>query len=151
MKNVIKISTKICGVLLAVLGFSAVATSCVRVEYGMPSADYFIDGNIVSEQTKEPIRNLKVRWVENMYQNRPRPIDSTYTNESGKFSFIGRKEFPMNEYSLDIQDVDGELNGEFNDSTINVTVNRDDYEGGSGSWYKGEYHKTFDIKLKPKN
>ena len=145
MKKIIKISSKICGALLAVLGFSVAVTSCM--EYGTPSADYFLDGNIFSEQTNEPIKNLKVRWVqrENLY------TDSIYTNEGGRFSFIGRRYFPIYEYSLEIQDIDGEDNGEFNDTTINIQINKNDYKGGSGHWYKGEYHKTFDIKLKRKN
>ena len=153
MKKIIKISSKICGAFLAVLGFSAAVTSCMKYgmpsEYGMPSADYFIDGNIVSEQTNDPIENLKVRWVEKEYQNYP--IDSIYTNESGKFSFISRGYFPIYEYSLDIQDIDGDANGEFNDTTINIQINQNDYKGGDGHWYKGKYHKTFDIELKSKN
>ena len=148
MKNVIKISSKICGALLAVLGFSTV-TSCVPVEYGMPSADYFIDGNIVSEETNEPIQNLKVRWSGGVNKDE-RPIDSVFTDENGDFSFNRLREFPVTSYSFDIQDIDGELNGEFNDTTINVTVNHNEFKGGDGHWYDGEYHKTFDIKLKPK-
>jgi len=147
MKKVIKISSKICGVLLAVLGFSAV-TSCVPVEYGTPSADYFLDGNIVSEETNEPIKNLKVRWNAKEYHKYP--IDSVHTNESGGFSFYRLGQFPIREYSLDIQDIDGEENDAFNDTTINVTVNNNEYYGGSGNWYEGKYQKHFDIKLKPK-
>jgi len=154
MKKIIKISSKICGALLAVLGFSALATSCMKygmpVEYGCPSADYFIDGNIVSEETNEPIKNLKIRWSEKSYQDNKYPIDSVHTNESGGFSFYRLGQFPMREYSLDIQDIDGEENDVFNDTTINVTVNNNEYYGGSGNWYEGEYHKHFDIKLKPK-
>ena len=156
MKKVLKISTKICRVLLAVFGFSAVATSCVKygmpTEYGMPHADFFLDGKIVSEETNEPIRNLKVRWNnKNYYYNENGlPIDSVFTNENGDFSFNRLSEFAMREYSIDIQDVDGGENGAFNDTTINVTINQNEFQGGK-SWYEGEYHKSFDIKLKPKN
>ena len=153
MKNLIKISTKICGALLAVLGFSAMATSCVKYgmpEYGMPHADYFIDGKIVLEGTDDPIENLKVRWVKGNYEYY-NPIDSAYTDENGNFSFNRFAEFPLSSYSLDIQDIDGEENGEFNDTIIDVTVNRDEYKGGNGNWYDGEYHKSFHIELKPKN
>jgi len=151
MKKVIKISTKICGALLAILGFSAVVNSCSTAEYGTPSADFFLDGNIVSEETNEPIKNLKVRWSEKSHQDNKYPIDSVHTNESGGFSFYRLGQFPMREYSLDIQDIDGNDNGAFNDTTINVSVNNNEYYGGSGNWYSGKYHKSFDIKLTPKN
>ena len=149
MKNLIKISSKICGALLAVLGFSAVLTSCGGPEYGMPTADYFIDGKIVSEETNKPIENLKVRWIGRI--NSDYPIDSVFTNENGEFNFSRLQEFPVTSYSLDIQDVDSVENGAFNNTKINVTVNHNEYQGGNGHWYDGEYHKTFDIKLKPKN
>jgi len=153
MKNLIKISSKICGILLAVLGFSALATSCMKygmpVEYGCPSADFFIDGKITSEKTDSAIEGLKVRWLGGVNSNE-RPIDSVFTDENGKFNFNHLREFPVSSYSLDIQDIDGTENGAFNDTTINVTINRNEYQGGDGRWYDGEYRKSFDIKLKPK-
>ena len=148
MKNFIKISSKICGALLAVLGFSALATSCMKYgmpEYGCPTADYFIDGKVVSEETNEPIENLKVRFLMN-----ERASDSVFTNENGEFNISHLKDITTFGYSLDIQDIDGEDNGSFNDTTINVTVNHNEFQGGSG-WYDGKYHKHFDIKLKPQN
>ena len=147
MKKIIKISSKICGELLAVLGFSAAVTSCMKYgmpsEYGMPSADYFIDGNIVSEQTEEPINGLKVRWVERVNGDEY-AIDSVLSNEKGNFEFVRHKNFLM-DYAIEIQDIDGAENGTFNDTTINVAIQHSEYKGGDGHWYDGEYHKTFDI------
>ena len=152
MKKLLKISSTICGALLAVLGFSAVFTSCMKygmpLEYGMPSADYFIDGNIVSEETNEPIKDLKVRWIGQI--NGGHPIDSVLTNDSGSFEFVRYGDL-LTDYAIEIKDIDDELNGEFNDTIINTQINYNEYQGGDGHWYSGKYHKTFDIKLTPKN
>ncbi|MCL2596617.1 MAG: radical SAM-associated putative lipoprotein [Paludibacter sp.] len=156
MKKFIKISTKICGALLAVLGFSALATSCKygvivpNPAYGMPSADYFIDGKVVSEQTEEPIKDLKIRFVGQIGSDY-HPIDSVFSDENGEFNFVRQREFPLTSYSLDIQDVDGDLNGAFNDTTVNVQIENDEYQGSDGEWYFGTYRKTFDIKLEQKD
>ena len=147
MKKVIKISTKICGALLAVLGFSALATSCHYVKYGMPHGDYFIDGKIVSEETNEPIKNLKVRFINN---DREYAIDSIFTNGEGRFNFNYSKDLIRN-YAIEVQDIDGEENGAFNDTIINVKINENEFKGGDREWYDGVYRKSFDIKLKPKN
>ena len=153
MKNFIKISSKICAALLAVLGFSAIATSCVKSPppmYGVPNADYFIDGKIVSEETNEPIKDLKVRFFEKMSDEREHSFDSVFTNAEGSFEF-SRYQDLIRYYSIEVKDIDGEENGAFNDTTINVTINQNEFQGGDGSWYDGVYRKNFDIKLKPKN
>ena len=150
MKKIIKISSKICGVLLTVLGFSVAATSCARIMYGSPHADYFIDGKIVSEETNEPIKDLKVRFFEKMSDEREHSFDSVFTNAEGSFEF-SRYQDLIRYYSIEVKDIDGEENGAFNDTTINVTINQNEFQGGDGSWYDGVYRKNFDIKLKPKN
>ena len=151
MKNFIKISSKICGVLLTVLGFSAIFSSC-KPKYGMPppmygvpNADYFIDGKIVSEETNEPIKDLNVRFIEQGHNS-----FSVFTNAEGSFEFSHHDDYLIRDYAIEIEDIDGEENGAFNDTVINVHINQNEYQGGD-SWYAGKYHKSFDIKLKPKN
>ena len=146
MKKVIKNLIKICGSLLVLFGFLSLVNSCNKVPY----ADYFIDGKIVSEDTDLAINGLKVSIKE---ESNPHDsillIETKFTNQDGEFAFVFGGNVIM-KYVIEVQDIDGEENGAFNDTIINVTVSSNEFAGG-GKGYEGKYHKHFDIKLKPKN
>ena len=147
MKKVVKISSKICGTLLAVLVFSAVLNSCEEIYY----ADYFIDGKIVSEETETPISGLKVSFTGESFpaDHKDKYYTNEFTNESGDFKFVLNGDLVM-KYAIKVEDIDGEQNGAFNDTIINVVINHNEFIGG-GKRYAGKYYKTLDIKLTPKN
>jgi len=126
MKKVIKISTKICGALLAVLGFSALAASCapkygMTPVYGMPYTD-FISGKVTDKVTGKPIKGIKVTnwygYVDPMYGVVPNDYAeiTTFTDENGNYAIAGDEIQPH----LSFNDVDGAENGLYNDTTINV-------------------------------
>ena len=115
MKKVIKISTKICGALLAVLGFSVLAASCkygMPVKYGMLPEE-FISGKVTDKVTGEPILGIQVKQWGNDYTT------TSFTNENGNYH-IRTYEIQSN---LTFSDVDGEENGLYNDTTISITTN----------------------------
>ncbi|MCL2596618.1 MAG: radical SAM-associated putative lipoprotein [Paludibacter sp.] len=128
MNKFIKISTKICGAMLAVLGFSALATSCGTNEpnpaYGMPPNEY-IAGKVTDKVTGKPIKGIKVRnWYAGIIPMYGVPSgnymeQSAFTNENGNYEIFIERVQPH----LSFQDVDGEENGLYNDTTVTVDMN----------------------------
>jgi len=120
MKNLIKISSKICGILLAVLGFSALATSCMK--YGMPQE--VISGKVTDKVTGKPIKGIKVtNWYDYavpMYGVVPNDYVemSGFTDKNGNYRISTDEIQPH----LTFSDVDGAENGLYNDTTVTVDV-----------------------------
>ena len=121
MKKVIKISSKICGILLAVLGFSALATSCMK--YGMPQE--VISGKVTDKVTGKPIKGIKVTnwygYVVPMYGVVPNDYipAPAFTDKDGNYKIYTDYILPH----LTFNDVDGAENGLYNDTTVTVDVN----------------------------
>ena len=115
MKKIIKISTKICGALLAVLGFSAAAMS-IAPQYGViPSSYYdrkYIWGKVTDKVTGEPIKGIKVTNFNNEEL-------FGFTNENGDYEIYIQTVFP----ALLFSDVDSTENGLYNDTTVSVDDN----------------------------
>jgi len=126
--------------LLAMLGF---ATACdSKDEYGVPSAKFIVKGKVKSAKTDKPIENIRVSMQG----------DTAFTNVDGFYQVIDEFGFPGDQiYNVEFEDIDGELNGEFNDSNSTVEFVDPKFKGGTGDWYSGETSKEFDIKLTPKN
>ena len=117
MKKIINFSSKICGFIVVILGFSATTSSC---KYGMPPMGYDIklSGTVKSKTTNLPIKGIKVS----------RPNSSTYeiTDENGEFSFdtfIFDRFDKYTNYRSDsipilFTDIDGIENGYFADKEV---------------------------------
>jgi len=125
MKNLIKISTKICGALLAALGFSALATSCTpKPLYGMPYSEY-VSGKVTDKVTGKPIKGIKVtNW--NAYETPEYGVPpanyieiSEFTDEDGIYHIYA---YELHSH-LTFSDVDGDKNGLYKDTTVTVDVN----------------------------
>jgi len=114
MKKIIKISTAICGALLAVLGFTLVTTSCRKPPpplYGMPPAEY-ISGKVTDKVTGEPIMGIHVKnWGNSMES-------FGFTKQDGKYFIPHYK----GQSYLTFSDVDSEENGLYNDTIVSVDV-----------------------------
>lgn len=125
--------------LLAIIGF---ASSCdSKDEYGTPSAKFIVNGKVTSSETEQPIENIRV-----IMQN-----DTSYTNTEGIYQVTDKYGFPADQtYSIKFQDVDGEINDEFNNLDTIVKFTDPKFSGGDGDWYSGETSKEFDVKLTPK-
>ena len=108
MKKIIKISTAICGALLAVLGFSALM-SCGG-KYGMPP-EYNISGIVIDKITGKPIKDIEVTNHDDKNVGR-----TVSTGNNGYYSIHTQKVLRY----LSFRDVDGEENGLYNDTTVFV-------------------------------
>jgi len=127
-------------IIALLLTFLGVTVSCAKAEYGTPSANFIVNGNIKSSVTNQPIQNVRV-VMEN---------DSTYTDATGHYQ-VGESRFPVSQtFTIKIKDLDGSLNGEFNNFDTLVEFKDPQFINGDGHWYDGETTKVLNIKLTPK-
>lgn len=127
--------------LLAILGF---ATSCEILDspvgYGTPTAKFIVNGNVKSIETNNAIDNIRV-----VVQG-----DSSQTNSQGEFQ-VEIVEFPIEQtFNIKFKDIDGAINGEYEDLDTVVKFTNPKFTNGDGHWYSGETTKEFDIKLTPR-
>lgn len=150
----------IAGMLLSLLGF----TSCnkgggkddpyedIKAEYGMPHADYVIQGTVTSADDNKPIKGIKatfrrLQYVENgkkYYEEMPFTTDGE-GKVNGSF-----QAFPLGDEEIDVllEDVDGAENGYFMGKRLpkaDLNISLDDSK--KGSWYTGKYTISFEASL----
>jgi putative lipoprotein (rSAM/lipoprotein system) len=140
--KVLKIYNVLISGFLALLGF---ASSCdiggVYAEYGTPSAKFIVNGKIESAATSQPIENIRV-----IMQG-----DTAVSDQYGKYQVIDRWGFPQDQsYSIEIEDIDGTINGEFENLDTIVEFKNPKFTKGDGDWYKGETSIDFNVKMNPK-
>ena len=91
---------------MALLGFSCVNGGGTANEYGVPSATYKAKGVVVSESDNSPIKGIQAEL------KRDGTINTVYTNSEG-FFYLEGSEFPNQKLYVELNDVDGVLNGSF--------------------------------------
>ena len=130
--------TGILPILLALFGL--VASSCMRIMYGSPYADWSVKGKVVDEN-HNPVGGLQVA-LGNRFQNSPsviydvnyEPLDTLQTATDGTYE-LRRSSFPIQQLEIHVQDIDGEKNGgEFEEAGL--LVKKIEYTGAKG-WYEG--------------
>lgn len=130
-------------IILGLLSLIGITTSCEklkpRVEYGTPHANFIVNGKIESAISNTPINNIKVLIRS----------DSSLTDIDGNYH-LSIQEFPTDQtFQIKITDIDGALNGEYQDLDTIVEFKTPTFINGDG-WYSGETTKEFDIKMNPK-
>ena len=125
--------------LIGLLGFSVACTKVGPEEYGTPSADFIVNG-VIENQAGQLIPNIKVVMS----------YDSTNTNADGTFSLKNRN-FPAKQtLILKIRDIDGAINGSYQDKDTTIVFDNNTYANGDGHWYRGKVEKSVVIKLTSK-
>ena len=134
------------GILLSLLGFGAACSlnSCeygtFMAEYGTPHATFIVKGNVKSDKTSTDLPNIRVVMG----------IDTAYTDESGDYQ-VGNIDFPDDQtFLLEMKDIDGEVNGEYQPLDTIVEFIDPEFSGGSDGWDNGETEKEINVKLKDK-
>jgi len=128
--------------LLTLLGFG---TACEKItngsdEYGSPSADFVLNGNIKDRVTGTPITNIRVIMQR----------DTAFTDAQGKF-MVKVEGFPTEQtFDVKLDDIDAAANGEYTGRDTTVTFPATHFENGDGHWYKGEEKLSVTISLEPK-
>ncbi len=132
------------------LGFSCDIVGGGYDEYGCPTADFVVNGNVKSSETDKPIENIKV--VVRSNDTLDYKLDSIHTNANGFFKFSPYN-FPYKtaSYRFIFTDIDGAENGLFKKLDTVIRFEDIEYTGGDGNWYEGRAERNIDIELQPDN
>jgi putative lipoprotein (rSAM/lipoprotein system) len=72
------------------------------------------------------------------------------SNDEG-FYYVSVGTFPTDEFRIIFSDIDGEVNGSYQNDTIPVKITENDYvDKGNGNWYHGAAEKEINYVLKEK-
>jgi len=108
---------RILAALLSLLGFSAILNSCAK--YGVPCSEIRpqITGSVVSKKNNSPIQGIRAVLKDNN-----QGIDTAYSAKNGGFLLQYPHIICSGEmyFLVELKDVDGELNGLFEDIKIIV-------------------------------
>ena len=132
-----------CASVLALLGFG----SCDNVGeamYGTPHADYSIKGAVETKEGK-PIQGIKVSVI-----SETDTLGTALSDEKGAFA-IQKGAFPFNKLKVSAEDIDGEENGSYKDTSINIELTQKDFKGGDKSWFSGKVEKEVTIQMEEKS
>lgn len=148
------------GFLMTILGFSGCDDVFniiePKAEYGQPSADFKIVGEVKSQAGK-PLKGIRV--VVNPRNSDPEwaryESDTLYTDAEGKYSKDRLKYGWPDEFKdavITFEDIDGAENGgEFEAVKLKSgEFSVKQVEKGSGHWYSGVYLITADASMNPK-
>lgn len=159
-KNLIRLANIFLASLLAIFGFS----NCedVRMEYGVPNADYNLKGKVTDKSDSKPIKGIRVAFspypqAVTMYGILPaqyRSYKADTTDVSGTYDLTDN--FSIGEIQNDtipvyVQDIDGEENGLYQDTLIKVDFKDAVRSGKRTDWYDGKFtvEKNIELKRKP--
>jgi putative lipoprotein (rSAM/lipoprotein system) len=135
---------------LTLLGFSCDLVN-PRMEYGTPNAKFIINGTVTSEETEDPVKNIRVVIKRDTTHSNNWVPDTTFTDKDGKYKYTDEGAFPVDQtYSIQFQDIDNLTNGYFENMDTTVEFKNPEFSHGNGHWYEGETNKEFDIQLTPK-
>lgn len=149
MKAFGKLLKLFCAALLGMLGFSA----CEHTKdmYGTPTTDFLYEG-CVTDEDGNPIKGINVVLRGEINGSSISSI-TLKTDNDGNFSTEPISSHKAIVETIDFVDVDGEANGgDFESLTISPEddMKKTQTKEGDGSWYKGEFEYSVDIKLKKK-
>jgi len=113
----------------------------IRTEYGTPSAKFIVQGKVMSVLNNQAIDNIQVVMKG----------DTVMTDQSGNYQVADKFGFPTDQtYTVQFNDIDGNLNGSFDNLDTTVEFKNPKFTNGDGHWYSGETKMNVDIKLNPK-
>lgn len=108
-------------------------------EYGTPVATYQVKGR-VTDMNDNPIKNITVEMN----------YSSTKTMSDGTYEIMSEAFPHTEEFEMFFRDEDGDTNGSYADTTVNVSFKDLPYTGGDGNWNSGVVKTTKDVKLRNK-
>ena len=138
------------GGLLALLGFSGCQDiGIIRCEYGQPSADFKIIGDVKDADGK-PVKGIRV-VVDPGSAHPDYYKDTLYTDARGQFQKDQLKYSWPDEFKdgkVKFEDVDGADNGSFKTKELKASdLSVKQTKKGDGHWYEGEYTITANATL----
>ena len=131
-------------ILTFIISLLGLLPACHHSEYGVPTAEFILNGKVKSTNTNQPIENIRVSTDEN-YNN---PI--VFTNSEGYFSIHFNGDAYTKNYTYQFQDTDSLQNGNYKNIDTIISFEDVPLTGSNGKWDKGTAEKTADIMLEPK-
>ncbi len=117
-----------------------------ETEYGMPHADFKINGTVKSDQSDTPIRGISMSLRST--SDNVIVTDSTLTDSLGRYSIEFTDGVSKNNtWILRANDVDGNENGVFSQKDSIVSIPENELSGGNGNWYMGKGEKEVNLGL----
>lgn len=143
-----KVTKWLNGILSFLIGLLGFSCTLHALEYGVPSADFTLDGEVCNED-KEPLENIQIVWKKGSKDGEGTMHwknwhDTLYTNVDGKYYLNIPGDFPFEFHQV----IASDTSGVYASDTINTSVA---YSGGDGHWYYGEGHLRADFVLKPQS
>jgi len=141
-----KVNTWINAILVAILGMLGFSSCKVAVEYGTPSGDFTLEGEVTNE-AKEPLQDIQIvlrrSWKDSSDSSAwtTKNTDTLYTGADGRFYKYYPGVFPL-EYN---QVIATDTSGVYKSDTIDAHVS---YSGGDGHWNSGKAQLTAEFVLK---
>ena len=140
---VLKTYGKIVAWILTALGLY---TSCdiiePRVEYGTPTADFVVKGNVSDAQNQQPIENMAVIRKSNWH---PYGNDTVKTDAGGNYELnFSETTFGPEDMVVYTSDID---NGVYQSDTIRIKVSELKQTEKRKNWYNGKFEGKADFKL----
>ena len=137
---------RVLGALMGVLGFGGCFVTSCRKEYGCPSADYKLVGD-VKDVRRNPIPGIRVVF-DRFPEDETYGKDTLYTDAKGHFE----KDLP--DYMWDsgsivkFEDVDGNENGSFRTKVLtDAELVFEQTKKGDRHWYSGAFDVHADAIL----
>lgn len=117
--------------------------------YGTPEASYRVKGTVVNEDG-EPVAGIGVqkRYIDHVNGEAQYRYADT-TDAEGKFNVkqILFDDGPNVVLPVEFHDTDGEQNGLYADTTVDVSFEGAHFSGGDGNWYGGEATREIEVTL----
>ncbi len=140
-----KVNSYLNAMLVAILGVLGFGCDRVVAEYGVPSADFTLEGEVTNE-SKEPLKDIQIvmrrGWTDNSDSVRWEQYNDTlYSGVDGRYYKSYPRDFPLDHCRV----IANDPSGVYESDTIDARVS---YSGGDGHWYEGEAQLTADFVLK---
>ena len=161
-KRIFSVRTLLSGVV-TLLGFSSCGENIFNgsdapVEYGVPTVDYRVIGEVKDESGK-PLQGIQVIVKDKYLYNKNGDYEHTYNHEGdtvytdakGAFQSAKIQSGGIYQQRVVFDDVDGEANGgEFR--TVDMSIKDLDSKQikKGGDWYEGEYELSTKVQMKKK-
>lgn len=124
--------------LMSLAGVLGITVSCGDEPdmYGTPEGTYHVSGRVTNPQG-DPIEGIGVAGHFG---------DTTDADGRYDVRIFG---FPDSPSPLTFADIDGEQNGRYRDTVVQVMATRSEFHGGDGNWNEGTADITKDVTLQP--
>ena len=139
-----KIAYRSLSALLVLLGFESCGSGDSPVEYGTPTVDFHIVGQ-VTDEAGQPIEGIRVTARGYYAYTDGSTETTTQTDKNGYYKTADIKTGWIEpELKVVFEDVDGTANGGTfkKDSVMSDAMQRRQVKRGDGNWYQGEYELT---------